>query len=439
MKMTFEPGPPDLAFHQPAAIAARIARLLRAQVTYAAAHAKFYRRRLDDGGLDPAAVSTPEALARLPLTTKADLENAEDDFLCVPRANLVDLCLTSGTTGTPVAMWQTAGDLERLAYNEATAFAAAGFTAADRVVVACAMGRCFMAGLAYFLGLKRLGALAIRTGTDSLTFLCETIRREDPTAIVGVPSMLLTVAARLRQAGFDPAGSNVSRLMCIGEPVRGQDLQLSALGQRLADAWQAEVFGTYASTEMATAFADCACGAGGHLLPDLVVVEVVDDDGRPLPAGEPGQVVVTPLQVAGMPLLRFATGDIAVVHDAPCACGRQTPRLGPVIGRRQQMLKYHGTTIYPPAVFSALQELADVDGYYLEAHRDFDLSDRIRVVCGVAAPGENTAHDIREHLAASIRVRPEVVIDTPEAVRAKTVRAERRKPIRFFDHRESES
>ena len=113
------------------------------------------------------------------------------------------------------------------------------------------------------------------------------------------------------------------------------------------------MLGTYASTEMATSFADCTFGTGGHLLPDLMVVEIVDDAGPPLPPGEPGEVVATPLQVSGMPLVRFRTGDIATLHAAPCPCGRTSPRLGPVIGRKSQMLKVKGTTVYPPAIFAA--------------------------------------------------------------------------------------
>ena len=95
-------------------------------------------------------------------------------------------------------------------------------------------------------------------------------------------------------------------------------------------------------------------------------------------------MVATPLQVSGMPLVRFRTGDIATLHAAPCACGRTSPRLGPVLGRKSQMLKVKGTTVYPPAIFAVLQEIPAVRGYYVEVRDTFELSDRVTVTVGAA-------------------------------------------------------
>jgi phenylacetate-CoA ligase len=173
---------------------------------------------------------------------------------------------------------------------------------------------------------------------------------------------------------------------------------------------------------------------GGHLQPDLISVEIVDDQGCVLPPGEAGEVVATPLQVTGMPLVRFKTGDIAVLHAEPCPCGRNSDRLGPVIGRKSQMLKYRGTTVYPPAIFSVLRKLPEICGFYLEVHSDFDLSDRIRLVVGSADSSLSTS-TISETIAAAIRVKPEVVIDTPDAVERKTTLDGKRKPVLFFDYR----
>jgi phenylacetate-CoA ligase len=238
----------------------------------------------------------------------------------------------------------------------------------------------------------------------------------------------------LRLQGIDPAATGVNRLICIGEPVRGGDLALSPLGRRLTEMWLATVLGTYASTEMATAFSDCEAGRGGHLHPELAIVEILDEIGRPLPPGKAGEVVATPLGVTGMPLLRFRTGDIAVLHDEACPCGRLSPRLGPVLGRKAQMLKVRGTTIYPPAVFSALQEMEVVCCYYLEVFDDFALSDRLRVTVALR-DGSLGSDEIATQLAARLRVKPEVRIATAEEVTAQTLREGQRKPVLFFDHR----
>jgi len=187
---------------------------------------------------------------------------------------------------------------------------------------------------------------------------------------------------------------------------------------------------------MATAFTDCTTGRGGHLLPDLMVVEIVDEQGQPVAPGIPGEVVATPMQVTGMPLLRYRTGDIAVLHNEPCSCGRQTPRLGPIIGRKAQMLKVRGTTLYPPAVFTALQEIEAVQGCYLEVHSEFDLSDQLTVVVGSRDP-ELKPETVAEQIASRTRVKPQVTIVTPEDIQRKTVVADKRKPVTFFDLRTS--
>jgi len=425
---------PELGFMAAGESAELQTRLLRRHLAHAS-RSPFYCDIFSRTGFNPRKVRSLDDLAQLPFTTKHDLEERGNDFLAAPAHEVADVCESSGTTGLPVTMLQTRADLERLAYNEASCFRGAGISPGERVLVAAALDRCFMAGLAYFLGLNRLGATAIRGGSGSVAFLAELVLRHRPTTLVGVPTLLAAVAEALAARGAQPAEAGVARIVCIGEPVRRDDLSLSPLGERLAALWGASVLGTYASTEMATSFADCSFGMGGHLLPDLMVVEIVDEQGRPLPPGTAGEVVATPLQVSGMPLVRFRTGDVATLHTAPCPCGRTSPRLGPVIGRKSQMLKVKGTTVYPPAIFAVLQEIPEVRGYFLEVRDTFELSDRITVTVGAAGTGL-TAESVAERIAVRTRVKPEVVIATPEEIVTRTVRADKRKPITFFDLRE---
>ncbi len=378
-------------------------------------------------------------LRRLPLTTKADLANHGSELLCVPENEVVDVCQTSGTTGAPVALLQTEKDLRRLAYNEQMCFMAAGLTDRDRVLIACALDRCFMAGLAYFEGLRRIGATAIRAGAGSASLVAESILLHKPTAVIGVPSMLWEAGRLLRERGGNPAGLGVGRIICIGEPVRDEDLSLSVLGRRLRDVWAAQVLGTYASTEMATSFTECAQGrGGGHVLPDLIAVEILDEAGEPVPPGQPGEVVATPLQVTGMPLLRLATGDIATLLTDPCPCGRTTYRVGPVLGRKSQMLKVRGTTLYPPAIFAALQSLEGIRNYCVDVYEDHELSDRVRVAVGLDNGVCLTEREISERIRGRVRVTLDVAIVPAEEIGARTRIEGRRKPVLVFDHRTRE-
>ena len=146
---------------------------------------------------------------------------------------------------------------------------------------------------------------------------------------------------------------------------------------------------------------------------------------------------MTPLGVEGTPLLRYRTGDIARLHTDRCGCGRETPRLGPILGRRAQMLKCRGTTLFPPAISRVLQQIDGVQGYYLEVFTEYDLSDRLRVVVG--SDGSLSAATIAEQIVAKTRVKPEVVLVSPAAIRAKTLQPEMRKPVTFFDYRDKNS
>ena len=425
-----------LAFQSCGDITAMQNALLRRHVSYLAGHSPYYRQSFAAAGVDPSQVQSISDLVRLPLTSKDDLALRPEMFHCVAAEEFADLCLTSGTTGKPVALPQTIQDLERVGFNEEMSFRIAGISRGDRVLVAAAMDRCFMAGLAYFLGLNRVGALAIRGGSSSIHALAELVQDHRPTAIVGVPTLLLRLAESLQNGGSQPAELGVERLICIGEPVRRADLSLSVLGQRLTEIWDAKLFGTYACTEMATAFTDCEAGCGGHVIPELIIVEIIDERGEGLPPGQVGEVVVTPLQVKGMPLLRFRTGDMAALHNEPCGCGRNSWRLGPILGRRAQMLKYRGTTLFPSAIFRVLEEIDWIRGYYLEVFNEFELSDRVRIVVG-SIDAHPDAAIVAERIAARIRVKPELSVVSPEDILKKITQPGKRKPVTFFDYRES--
>lgn len=411
--------------------------LLQQHLSYLHQASPYYREMFTRFGLTPEDCRTLSDLQKFPLTGKNDLAEHNPEFLAVAEELVVDICQTSGTTGEPVTIWQTEKDLQRLARNEQLAFTAAGLVRGDKVLIGAALDRSFMAGLAYFLGLREIGATAIRAGSGQLALVGELVRQQRPNVLVGVPSLFLALARRFQQSGVDPSKLGIEKIICIGEPIRDPDLSLSLLGQALHESWDAQVLGTYASTEMATAFADCVAGCGGHLLPELILVEIVDEDGQPIPAGKPGEVVVTPFGIEGTPLLRYRTGDVASLHPEPCACGRQTPRLGPILGRRAQMLKCRGTTLFPAAISSALHGIETIQGHYLEVEREFDLSDRLRVVVG-SSDASLTSKQVAELIAAKTRVKPEVVIVSPEEIIKKTILPERRKPVTFFDNREKD-
>ncbi len=411
---------------------ARQMSLLRSHLVHAAS-LPFYRRLFRKCGVEPGGVRDMNDLAGLPMTSRHDLDRHGDDF--VRDKGLSDINLTSGITGKPVIVPYTAGDLERLALNEAFCFTGAGIGRGSRVLLTVTLDRCFVAGLAYYSGLLKVGAEVIRSGAGQPAMQWQVIERLAPDVIVGVPSFLARLAKWGEARGIDVKNAGIRKLVTIGEPVRRPDFSALPVCRELEEMWNARVFGSYGATEMETAFCECGAGRGGHVHPDLIVTEVVDSQGAPLPPGQAGEVVVTPLGVEGMPLVRFRTGDVARLHVEPCGCGWTTPRLGPIEGRLAHRLKFHGTTIYPEGIFQALQECGGVDMSYVEVRSSEALSDRITVVlCGENPDPE----EIRRTLQARLRVMPEVRVEGQDAVYARVWGDGGRKPRRFFDLREAE-
>ncbi len=424
----------EIAFQPSETILERQRLLLRSHIRYCREASPYYRNLLGAMDVD-ADAPLQEILAALPLTRKQDLAEYNPEFYAVPRRKVVDLVMSSGTTGKPTYIPYTDHDLQRLAYNEEKAFAGCGLGCDDTVLLTCSLDRCFVAGLAYFLGARNLGATAIRNGHDTLDGHAAILRRATPTAMVGVPSFLRKLGGYLADHGMDPAGTSVRRIVAIGEPVRGRNMELLKSGRDIESLWGASVYSTYASSETVTSFCECTAQCGGHLHPDLAVVEVVDVDGQPVSAGEIGEVVVTPLAVEGMPLLRFCTGDLSFLVTDPCACGRNALRLGPVLGRRAQMLKVRGTTLYPPAIQGALDELEEVSDYYIVAESDAALSDTVTAHVSLRPGSVITARDIAVHLRSRLRVTPGVCIEPEASLRNIVYTPASRKPVRFIDRR----
>jgi len=142
-------------------------------------------------------------------------------------------------------------------------------------------------------------------------------------------------------------------------------------------------------------------------------------------------VVVTPLSVEGMPLLRFRTGDVSFLIDKPCRCGRRSVRLGPVTGRKKEMIKYKGTTLYPQAIYSALDEIPGINDYYVAVTSDYALSDDLKIYVSLE-DSSWTTETIAEKLQSHLRVRPELIISSEEEIKKQVYSENSRKPRHFI-------
>ena len=427
----------DIEFSSPGEIKAFQEDLLRKHLVYLRDNSPYYRRLFDSYGINISRIKHLEDLTRIPFTEKKDLQLYNDDFCCVPKNKIIDYITTSGTLGDPVLFGCTEKDLQRLAYNEKKSFECAGLTSDSVVQLMTTLDKRFMAGMAYFLGLREMGAGVIRVGNGIPELQWDTIRRFHPDTIMCVPSFILKLIEYAEAHDIDYRSSSIRRIIGIGEGLRDQNFELNLLGRQIHDKWpQVQLFATYSSTEMGATFSECEYGMGGHVHPELIIVEIIGEDGMPVADGQPGEVVVTTLGVEGMPLLRFRTGDIACKHVEQCRCGRWSYRLSPLLGRKNNMIKLKGTTLYPPAINDVLDNTDYVENYVVIVRNSSAGTDDVLVKIGLKHdPGFDVVKELKDSFRSRIRVAPEIEICPVDEIHEINYPPTGRKPVKFIDQR----
>ena len=419
----------DIEFCSPQEIKDFQEGLLKKALAYLNDNSAYYKRMFDKYEIDLSKINHIEDLVKIPFTEKKDLQLFNDDFLCCEKSKIIDYITTSGTLGDPVTFGCTEGDLQRLAFNEHKSFECAGLKPGNIVQLMVTLDKRFMAGMAYFLGIRHLGASVIRVGNGIPELQWDTIRRLRPDTIMCVPSFILRLVQYAEDHGIDYRNSSIRRIIGIGEGMREQDFSLNLLGRRIKEKWDVQLFSTYSSTEMGATFAECEYGCGGHVHPELIIVEIIGDDDLPVADGEYGEIVVTTLGVEGMPLLRFRTGDIAAKRTEQCRCGRWSYRLTPLVGRKNNMIKLKGTTLYPPAVNDVLDNADYVENYVVIVHDSDAGTDEVVVKVGLkAVPDFDVVKDLKDRFRSRIRVAPIVEVHPVEEIHQINFPAKSHKP-----------
>jgi phenylacetate-CoA ligase len=428
---------PKIQYESPETIKKFQVEKLKKALIYLNDYSPYYRELFKKEKIDVSRIKTIEDLQNIPTTDKTDLQKQNKDFVCVPQEKIVDIVTTSGTLGEPVIFGLTENDLQRLGYNERLSFETVGLTQNDIMQLMTTIDRRFMAGLAYFLGAREIGLGICRVGNGIPELQWDTINRIQPTVAMMVPSFACKLIDYARQENINYRQSSLRKLVCIGEPLRNLDFSLNTLGEKISNQWNGiQLFSTYASTEMQSSFTECEEGKGGHLQPELIITEFLDADEKTVLPGEAGEVTVTSLGVEGMPLLRFKTGDIVVYHTEPCPCGRNTIRLSSVTGRKGQMVKFKGTSLYPPALYDVIDSIPEVVNYVVEVFRNELGTDEILIRVGTNKRSEQLKKHIKDVFRAKIRVAPAIVFESVDYINALQFPQAKRKSVKFIDRRE---
>ncbi|QJB33386.1 AMP-binding protein [Chitinophaga oryzae] len=426
---------PDIELQSKTAIRAFQEKEVMRLLGYLREFSPFYRSWFKQHDIHPEKVRSLGDFSLIPPVTKQDLQEHNWEFLCVDKSHIAEYTTTSGTLGRPVIIALTEKDLQRLSYNEYISFCCADGTDSDIFQLMLTLDRQFMAGMAYYNGIRKLGAGVLRVGPGVPSMQWENIQRIKPTTIVGVPSFIVKLIAYAKEHHININETSVRKAVCIGENIRNTDFSLNVLGKKITEQWNIQLYSTYASTEMQTAFTECKAGKGGHHHPELLYVELLDENNQPVAPGQEGEVTITTLGVEGMPLLRYKTGDICQYHEETCSCGRHTLRLSPVIGRKKQMIKYKGTTLYPPALFDLLNDMEEVREFVVEVYANELGTDEIVLHVWPTEESEEMDRKIKSYLQAKLRVIPQVKYCGQQDIMRMQFPENSRKPVKFVDNR----
>jgi len=406
---------------------------LREQLHYVQENSPYYQRLFKEVGFDSHQANASNFL-QIPRTQKQDLAKSNDDFIAVEPQEIIEYVTTSGTLGSPVTFALNEPDLQRLAVNEEQSFNLVGVRKNDIVQITTTLDKRFIAGLAYFLGLRKIGAGIVRVGAGSPALQWDSIQRFKPTYVVVVPSFLIQLAKYAEANEIDINKSSIKGAICIGEALRDENHELNTLGKKIKSLWDIELFSTYASTEMCTAFTECKEHKGLHVPEDLIFTEILNEEGEEVKPGEVGELVVTTLRVETMPLVRYATGDLVKKMETTCDCGIGSALISSVLGRKQQLIKYKGTSIYPQQIVQLMMELPELLEYQIQVTSSAWDTDKLTIVIPKETL-ESLQHKLIDILKANLRVTPVLELLPLTELKASIFPEGSRKPVRFLDLR----
>ncbi len=340
-----------------------------------ASNSPFYRKRFERAKLSAESLVSLEDLKKLPFTTKDDLRAQGLKMLARPLKEMVRLHASSGTTGQATVIYYTRADIGAWADLVARSMYMTGLRPKDVFQNMMGYGL-FTGGLGFHYGAERLGALTIPAGAGNSLRQVNLLQQFGTTAIHIIPSYALYLLKTFADKGLDPRGLPL-RLAFIGAEPHSEDTR-----RRIEAAYGVKAYNSYGLSEMngpGVAF-ECPEQNGMHVWEDSFLLEVIDlQTGKPLPPGEPGELVFTNLTRQGMPLLRYRTRDLASYDPTPCPCGRTHRRISRIQGRTDDMLIIKGVNIFPLQIEQVLMAMPEVATNYLVELTRQDFKDQMHV------------------------------------------------------------
>ena len=352
---------------------------LRQAVEYVSKRVPFYQRKFKEAGIKPEDIHGLDDIGRLPFTTKGDLRNEYPfGMFAVPLEEVIRIHASSGTTGKPTVGGYTRNDLKIWGEVMARTVTSAGVTAKDVAQNAYGYGL-FTGGLGFHLGFETVGATTIPVSgglTERQLMLMEDF---GATVLSCTPSYSIVLAEEAEAAGID-----FKKRMKLRVGIFGAEPWTNEMRQTIEERLGLVSFDIYGLTEIIGpgVSVECEHHNGLHIFEDHFLPEIIDPDtGASLPYGEEGELVFTTLTKEAMPVIRYRTRDLTILHAEKCECGRTLVRMEKIRGRTDDMLIIRGVNVFPSLVESTLLSVDGLEPYYqIVVDRPKDQLDKLEVL-----------------------------------------------------------
>jgi len=333
----------------------------------------YYKKRIDAAGLKPSDIHTLSDIQKFPFTSKDDLrENYPHGLRACPQERIVEVHMSSGTTGKPVVNEYTLKDIDIWRQVMARTLSGAGCTK-DDIVQNCYGYGLFTGGPGAHYGALNIGAEVLPMSSGNTERQLMVMQDFGSTILTCTPSYALYLAEEAAEAGIDLKKLPINK-GCFGAEPWSENMRME-----IESRFDMKAYDIYGLTEIigpGVAF-ECEAQNGMHINEDMFYPEIIDPaTGKVLPAGEKGELVFTTLTREGTPLLRYRTRDITYLMEEPCSCGRTTVRMHRLFGRTDDMLIIRGVNVFPSQIEQALIEIEGTEPQYLiivnrgESHLD---------------------------------------------------------------------
>ena len=334
---------------------------LRATLRNARDNVPFYRKKLQEAGIEPDDIDCHGDIADLPFTTKVDLrDHYPFGMFARPREEIVRVHASSGTTGNPTTVGYTRGDIQMWGDLIARTLAAGGVRPGDLLQNAYGYGL-FTGGLGLHFGAELLGCTVVPISGGNTERQLKIMRDFGATALSCTPSYAMYLGDAARDRGLRPTD------LPIRVGFHGAEPWTNELRLQIEAALGIDALDIYGLSEMGgpgVAY-ECLCKAGMHINEDHYIAEVVDPHTlQPLFEGQVGELVFTTLSREAQPLIRYRTRDLCSLIYEPCACGRTSARMTKPVGRSDDMLIIRGVNVFPSQIEEVLMSIPEIEPHY---------------------------------------------------------------------------